>query len=84
MIQVTVKPRADNRFDIYVHAKNGELLLNSSQGYENVEDAEAVARRCFSSIDHDASTKEGVAMPNVPVQLTVEYRTGDVKAERIR
>lgn len=47
---VEVKPRQDNLYDIWVHAKNGKLLLHSSQGYENVEDAEAVVRELWPPI----------------------------------
>ncbi|MCK0174776.1 hypothetical protein [Mycolicibacterium sp. F2034L] len=44
-----VKPRQDNLFDIWVHAQNGEVLLNSSQGYEHAADAEAIARLLLGS-----------------------------------
>lgn len=71
MIKVEIKPRQDNLFDIWVHAANGELLLHSSQGYENVEDAERVARLLF--------------MPDsTAVALRIEYRNGKTKTEQLR
>lgn len=76
MINVTVKSRQDNRFDIWVAADNGEQLFNSNQGYENVEDAERVVRRAFGPV--------GVTGELQTVNLTVEYRDGKIKREKIR
>jgi hypothetical protein len=47
---VTIKPRADEKFDIYVHSDEGEPLLNSSQGYSRAVDAETTVRNLFSGI----------------------------------
>ncbi len=33
MIRVDIKPRQDDRYDIYVSDDNGNALLNSNQGY---------------------------------------------------
>ena len=76
MIRVDIKPRHDNRFDIHVSADNGEQLLNSSQGYENVEDAERVVRRLFGPVLVDGRLQT--------VALRVEYRDGKTKTEQIR
>lgn len=76
MIRVEVRPRADNRFDIYVADDNGNELLNSNQGYENVEDAEHVARRLFGRV---VATGEAQT-----VALQVTYRDGKTKTEQIR
>lgn len=84
MISVTVKPRSDNRFDIYVHAENGELLMNSSQGYENVEDAERIAHLCFGLAFRHDDTGILNAPEWEPARLTVEYRDGRVKSEVLR
>ncbi|MEV5360598.1 hypothetical protein AB0K45_09665 [Micrococcus luteus] len=45
-VLVEVKPRGDNRFDIYV-GDFGDAYLNSSQGYENVEDAVRIVRKLW-------------------------------------
>ena len=34
MIRVDIKPRQDDRYDIYVSDDNGNALLNSNQGYD--------------------------------------------------
>lgn len=75
-INVAVKPRGDNRFDIYVADDNGCELLNSSQGYENVEDAEQVVRRLFGPV-----VATGQAQT---VELHLEYRDGTTKTEQLR
>ena len=76
MIRVDIKPRQDDRYDIYVSDDNGNALLNSNQGYENVEDAEKVARRLFGP---------GVLTGAVQtVALRVEYRSGKTKTEQLR
>jgi hypothetical protein len=84
LIRVDVKPRQDNLFDIWVHAANGAVLLNSSQGYENVEDAESIARLLFGtrSVANDAGT--GTVTESAPVALKVTYRDGKTKTEQIR
>lgn len=84
MIRVEIKPRQDDLFDIWVIAANGEVLLNSSQGYENASDAEAIARKLFGRIDFEASAREGVAMPPEPVTLRITYRNGKTQTEQIR
>ncbi|MGA5467154.1 hypothetical protein [Mycobacterium sp. NPDC050041] len=76
MIRIDVKPRSDNKFDIYVTDDNGTPLLNSSQGYANVEDAEWIVRRLFGRV---AATGE----PQT-VALRVEYRNGKTKTEQLR
>ena len=76
MIKATVKPRHDNRFDIYLTSDNGELLLNSNQGYENVEDAERIVRRLFAPVQLTGQPQT--------VALRVEYRDGKTKTEQIR
>lgn len=78
-ILVDIKPRQDNRFDIYVSDDNGDQLLNSNQGYENVEDAKNVARRLFGK----ETFIPGFKVDN-SVRLTVHYRDGDTKSEQIR
>ncbi|MGB3483992.1 MAG: hypothetical protein WBB07_17470 [Mycobacterium sp.] len=47
MTDIIIRPRADQKFDIYVRADNGHSLLNSSQGYERAIDAETVVRNLF-------------------------------------
>lgn len=76
MIRVNVRPRADDKFDIYVAADNGEELLNSSQGYENVEDAEKIVRRLFGKVGLTGETQT--------VALVTTYRDGKTKTEQIR
>lgn len=100
MIRVDIKPRQDDRYDIYVSDDNGNALLNSNQGYENVEDAERVVRNLWPPLptvdalgmepdDRDVIglTLEGAALVLAhlrPVHLTVEYRDGRVKSEQLR
>lgn len=76
MIRVDIKPRQDDRYDIYVSDDNGNALLNSNQGYENVEDAEKVARRLFSPVVLTGGVQT--------VALRVEYRSGKTKTEQLR
>lgn len=85
MIRVEIKPRQDNLFDIWVHAANGELLVHSSQGYENVEDVEAVARLLFGSqpVANEAWVT-GTELKTEPVAMRVEYRNGKTKTEQLR
>lgn len=45
-ILIEVKPREDDRYDIYV-GDEGDQFVNSSQGYENPEDAVAIVRRLW-------------------------------------
>ncbi|MGV0793051.1 hypothetical protein [Mycolicibacterium sp. XJ1819] len=76
MIRVTVEPRRDNKFDITVADDNGHVLLNSDQGYENVEDAIAVVRRLFGPV---------VATGQIQtVALRVEFRDGKTHTEQLR
>lgn len=70
MIRVDVKPRQDNKFDITIADDNGHTLLNSDQGYENVEDAVAVVRRVFA---HGAAAV-----------MRVEFRDGKTHTEQLR
>lgn len=85
MILVEIRPRQDDLFDIWVIGANGEVLLNSSQGYENSEDAEAIARKLFGSVDHEASHKAGFGVANTePVALRITYRTGKTHTEQLR
>ena len=76
MIRVDIKPRQDDRYDIYVSDDNGNALLNSNQGYENVEDAEKVARRLFGPVVLTGAVQT--------VALRVEYRSGKPKTEQLR
>lgn len=76
MIRVVVKPRSDNKFDVHIADDNGNLLLSSDQGYENVEDAEKVVRRIFSLVAAVGSEQA--------VVLRVEYRNGKTKTEQLR
>lgn len=65
MIEVRIKPRTDRRYDIHVYngSISGELLVHSSQGYENAADAESIVRRLFcTSVE--------------PVSLTVTHLDG--------
>lgn len=75
MIKVEVKPRHDNRFDIWLSADNGELLLSSNQGYENVEDAERIVHRLFSRVQVTGEQQR--------VVLTTTYRDGRQHTEQI-
>jgi len=87
MIRAEVRPRADNRFDIYVtFDENDEPFVNSSQGYENVEDAERAAKRAFASL-HVWSKVVGVSPDFTepePIVLVTHYRNGKTKTEQIR
>ena len=56
--------------------RNGNALLNSNQGYENVEDAEKVARRLFGPVVLTGAVQT--------VALRVEYRSGKTKTEQLR
>lgn len=76
MIRVDIKPRQDDRYDIYVSDDNGNALLNSNQGYENVEDAEKVAWRLFGPVVLTGAVQT--------VALRVEYRSGKTKTEQLR
>lgn len=79
MIKVDIRPRQDDLYDIYVcDGNNAEPLLNSSQGYENPQHPEQLARRLFGS-------STGVFSPDdEAVALHVTYRDGTSKTERIR
>jgi len=48
VILVEIKPRQDDLFDIWA-GDEGDHLVNSHQGYENVEDAVKIARRLFAA-----------------------------------
>lgn len=76
MIRIEVKPRQDNLFDIWVHADNGEVLLHSSQGYENVEDAVKIVRRIFGPVK--------VTEKPQTVALRIKYRNGKTHTEQLR
>lgn len=82
-INIVIRPRADDRYDIGLYdGDNGKLLLSSDQGYENVEGAEAVVAKVFDrgnspvAVDLHAHAE--------PATLTIEYRNGEVRTERIR
>lgn len=77
MIRVDVKPRSDNKFDIYV-SEDGEPLLNSNQGYENVEDAIAVARRLFGPVQFSGKAADRA------IALRVQFRDGTTHTEQLR
>ncbi|MDN4521388.1 hypothetical protein QYF68_26720 [Mycolicibacterium austroafricanum] len=77
MIRVEIKARQDNLFDIWVIAENGEVLLNSSQGYENAADAEAIARKVFGMSWSDLMSVE-------PITLRITYRNGKSHTEALR
>ncbi|WP_319456911.1 MULTISPECIES: hypothetical protein [unclassified Mycobacterium] len=87
MIKVEVKPRSDNKFDIYVSdGDNKEPLLNSNQGYENVEDAERIAYRLLASLPV-WSRVVGVSPDFTeaePIILVTTYRDGKTRTEQIR
>lgn len=38
------------KYDIYVYAENGELILFSNQGYENRDDAVTAIRNIFDDV----------------------------------
>lgn len=75
MILVEVKPRDDGRYDIYA-SEGGEPYMHSSQGYENVEDAERIARKLFG--------RDVDGCPDSPAALRTTYRTGQTKTEQLR
>lgn len=50
MIIVDIKPRQDDLYDMYVR-DDGDHFVSSNQGYANVEDVEALARRMWPPID---------------------------------
>lgn len=96
MIKISVKPRQDNLFDIYV-GDEGDHFLNSDQGYENVEDAEAIVRRCWPpmpSVDEIRESRPEIPRRFIetmkallapePVVLVVTYRNGKTKTEQLR
>lgn len=84
MIIVSIRPRQDDLFDIWVTGANGETLLNSSQGYERAIDAEDIARKVFGAVDPVASRVEGSVVLSPAIELTVTYRDGTTKTERLR
>lgn len=87
MIRVEVKPRKDNRYDVYVtFDDNDEPFVNSSQGYENVEDAQRAVYRVFASL-HVWSRVVGVSPDFTeaePIAMVTHYRDGTTKTEQIR
>jgi hypothetical protein len=87
VIKVEVKPRKDDRYDVYVTFNEAdEPFVNSSQGYENVEDAERAAYRAFASLSV-WSRVVGVAPDFTepePIVMVTTYRTGKTRTEQIR
>lgn len=89
MILAEVKPREDGKYDIYV-SEDGEPYVNSSQGYENVEDAEALARKLWPKLPD--CCEPGCCLHNPQhgdpaperVVLRVKYRNGQTKTEQLR
>lgn len=110
-INVTVKPRQDDLFDIWV-GDEGDHFVASSQGYANVEDAERIVRRMWPPIalpkfdgpvvyapevgdtavtgvvdipmEYAQATVNLLRLLTEPVVLTVTYRDGTSKTERLR
>jgi len=82
MTDIVIRPRADEKYDIYVIADNGEPLLNSSQGYSRAADAEDVVRMLFGGGASPVPTP--LHDYAEPLKLTVEYRDGRVKSEVLR
>lgn len=82
MINVEVRQRQDDRWDIYVSdGGNHEPLLNSSQGYENEGAARAIAVRLFGG--RPAQRTERERRPSTPrrsypepVDLIITKRDG--------
>lgn len=94
MIRVEIKPRQDNLFDIYV-GDEGDEFLNSNQGYENVEDAIAIARRLWPPLNtpDDLPGLIGPVFDAVCAVITsnaetvvmrVTYRNGKTMTEQLR
>lgn len=90
MIRVEVKPRFDSKYDFYI-SEDGEPYCNSSQGYENVEDAERTVRKMWPQLPdccepacclHDPDGLQ--ATKPEAVVLVVRYRGGKTKTEQIR
>ena len=84
MIRVEIKPRQDDLYDIWVIAANGEVLLNSVQGYENAADAEAIARKVFGTRMVANAAGTGEEPRSEPVAMRIEYRNGKTHTERLR
>lgn len=82
MITVSIKPRQDDLFDIWVTGANGEVLLNSSQGYENARDAELIARKLFGQGNSDVPVD--LHRRAEPIELTIAYRDGTSFVEQLR
>lgn len=77
MIRIDVKPRKDNKFDIYVFGANGTQLFNSSQGYENAEDAVEIVRKVFGPPQWGKAADQALA-------LKVTFRDGTTHTEQLR
>lgn len=83
MIQVVIKQyrggQLAGKWDIYVHDRSelGDLLLYSSQGYENREDAERIVERLFGEL------KPGV-LGVEPVDLLTKWADGRGKHRMLR
>lgn len=85
MIDVKVKPRADDRFDIYLLI-DGEPIMNSSQGYENIEDAHRVVYRCLASLavwSKVVGVSPDFSVPE-PIIMETTFRSGSKMTEQIR
>lgn len=87
MIKVEVKPRADERYDAYItFDDNGEPWANTSQGYENVEDAERAVYRVLASLEvwsRVVGVSPALTEPE-PVVMVTTYRNGKTRTEQIR
>lgn len=76
MILVDVKPRQDNLYDIYV-SDPGDHFLNSNQGYENVEDAERIARRLWPPLPDSEEVRAALRTRDVEVPLQTITAAGN-------
>lgn len=87
MIKVEVRPRADNKYDAYITFEdNGEQWANTSQGYENVEDAQRSVYRVLASLQkwsEVVGVSPAFTTPE-PIVMVTTYRDGKTKTEQIR
>lgn len=79
MIRVEIRPRQDDKYDMYV-GDEGDHFANSDQGYENVEDVIEIARRLWPPLPtfgdiHTAAWGTEVRVPSELVAGVLEAVT---------
>ena len=78
MILVDIRPRQDDKYDMYV-GDEGDHFVNSNQGYERAEDCIAIARRLWPKGTGSFGSEVADS-----IYLRVTYRDGRTWTERLR